>query len=79
MTTFEIFLENLVNISPWFIAKLAFLIFLTVYLAFAVIVIRQVQLMVKTLNGSFDLPLQILSFVHLAFTVFVFLMAVLIL
>jgi len=79
MTTFEIFLENLVNFDPWFIVKLAFLIFLAVYLAFAVIVIRQVQLMVKTLNGSFDLPLQILSFVHMAFAAFVFLMAMAIL
>ena len=79
MTPFEQFLENLVSLSPWGVVKLGFLIFLIVYIVFAGMVIRQVELMIRTLDGSINLPLKILAYIHLIFATFIFLLALIIL
>ena len=79
MTPFELFLENLVNLNPWSLVKIGFLIFLTLYFAFAVVIIRQVKLMIRVLNGALELPLQIMALIHLALAATVFLLALTIL
>jgi len=79
MTSFELFLENLVNLNPWHLVKIGFLIFLALYFAFAIVIIRQVKLMIRVLNGAFELPLQVMALVHLALAATVFLLALTIL
>jgi len=83
MTPAENFIEFLVktipNLSIWFFVKILFVVGLFLYLAFAVIVIRQVGLMGKTLDGEFNLPLKFIAWVHLIISLGVFLLAIFIL
>lgn len=62
-----------------FIIKIAVLILLSIYLVFALIVVRQVKLMTSTLVLGFEAPIIFLSFIHLVFAVLVFLAALIIL
>lgn len=67
MTPFERLVEYLANFSfhlSW-VLKGLFLFGMLFYLAFGVIVIRQVGLMSKTLEGSLDLPIKIIAWIHL--------------
>ena len=83
MTPFERFIQFLVNFSQaltvWFLVKILFLIGLAIYIAFAVIVIRQVNLMTQALDGGFNFPLKIASWIHLLVAIAVFLLALIIL
>jgi len=83
MTPAENFIEFLVktipNLSIWWVIKVLFIIGLFLYLAFAVIVIRQVGLMSKTLNGEFSILLKFIAWVHLIISFGVFLLAIFIL
>jgi len=83
MTPAENFIEFLVktipNLSIWWVIKVLFIIGLFLYLAFAVIVIRQVGLMSKTLNGEFSILLKSIAWVHLIISLGVFLLAIFIL
>jgi len=83
MTPAENFIEFLVktipNLSIWFFIKILFVVGLFLYLAFAVIVVRQVGLMGRTLDGEFNLPLKFIAWVHLIISLGVFLLAIFIL
>lgn len=83
MTPFDAFIQFLTGFLPhfsiWWLVKGLFVIGLTLYLAFAVIVIRQVGLMSKTLDGEFGPPLKLISYVHLLVALAVFLLALVIL
>ena len=63
------------GISVWLVVKIAALILLGMYLVFALIVVRQVKLMTDTLSLGFEGPIILLSYIHLAFAVLVFLAA----
>ncbi|MCH7951602.1 hypothetical protein IH980_02630 [Patescibacteria group bacterium] len=63
--------------SIWGIAKLFVLVGLLLYLAFAVVVIRQVQLMARTVTGELDGKIRAVAWVHFAFAVGIFLLALL--
>jgi len=69
----------LLGISIWFIAKIFVLIGLLLYLAFALVVLRQVQLMIETVEVGFETPIKFLAYVHLAFAVLVLILALIIL
>lgn len=81
MTPFEKLIQFLLTLtfSPWIFLKLLFLIGLLVYLAFAIIVVRQVNLMIRTLNTGFEISLRLISWVHLIVAIGVFLLALVIL
>jgi hypothetical protein len=83
MTPAENFIDFLVktipNLSIWLLVKILFIFGLFLYLAFAVIVIRQVGLMGKTLDGEFNLPLKFIAWTHLIISLGVFLLAIFIL
>ena len=83
MTPAENFIQFLVKIIPtlsiWLLVKILFIIGLVLYFAFALIVIRQVGLMGKTLDGEFNLPLKFVAWVHLIISLGILLLAVLIL
>ena len=60
--------------NPWVLVKILFLIGFFIYICFALIVVRQVDFMIRTLNGLLDLPLRLLARVNLvlALAIFVF-------
>jgi len=65
--------------SIWLVAKvfLCFAIFL--YVIFALVIVRQVSIMLATLELGFETPIRILSWLHLLFAIAVFVLALLIL
>lgn len=67
------------GVSIWLVVKILVLILLAMYLVFALVIVRQVQLMTDTLQLGFEFPVKVLSFVHLIFAIFVFLSALIIL
>jgi len=83
MTPAERFIKFLAEVflkfNFWLLIKAFFIIGLGLYLAFAVIVIRQVGLMGKTLNGSFNSSLKFVAWIHFLASLVVFLLALVIL
>lgn len=69
----------LLGISVWLIVKIFVLLGLVFYFVFALVVVRQVQLMTETLEVGFETQLKILSYLHLAFAILVFLAALIVL
>ena len=71
--------SGLQNFTPLVLVQIIFLVGLLIYLAFAIIVVRQVMLMTRTLNTSFETPVKIVAWVHLGVVLVVFLLALVIL
>jgi len=63
----------------WILIKTLALVLLAMYIVFAFVITRQVKLMTRTLHLGFESPAKILSYLHLAFAVFVFFAALIIL
>lgn len=63
----------------WFIAKIFVCFGFVVYAVFAGVVIKQVGLMLDTLDVQFEKPIRLLAHVHLGISLFVLLLALLIL
>ena len=61
------------------IAKVAIIIGFTIYIIFALVVVKQVELMISTLEVPFEKQVRHLSLVHLLFAVIVLVVAILIL
>ena len=55
-----------IGISIWPIIKIFIIIIMVIYLIFAFVVVRQVQLMTDTLEVGFESQLRFISFIHLA-------------
>lgn len=49
----------------WIVAKVFFLVGLSLYNVFAFVIVRQVDQMTKTLEVGFEAPLKIFAFLHL--------------
>ncbi|OGD62280.1 hypothetical protein A2160_00605 [Candidatus Beckwithbacteria bacterium RBG_13_42_9] len=79
MTPFEQLLQSLFTADVWGLVKLAVLLFMGVYLVFAIVIVRQIKLMINVLDGNLNLPLRLLALAHLVFAGLVFLMALTIL
>lgn len=77
--SFDQLLNFLLGISAWSVVKLLVLLALLLYLIFAIVIIRQVDLMRKALNGILDLPLRIIAWIHLGIALGIFLLAIIIL
>ena len=69
----------LLGISVWFVIKIFVLIAMLLYIAFALVIVRQVQLMTKTLRVGFEFPLKTLSLLHLISAAVLFALALIIL
>ena len=81
MTPFEQFIQNLTfgSFNLWVLIKILFIIGFGLYLAFAVIVIRQVKIMSEVIEGLSVWPLKILAWIHLGIAIFIFLLSIIIL
>lgn len=69
----------ILSLSIWPIIKVFTLILLVIYIIFAFVIVRQVQLMTKTLEVGFETQLKFLSFLHFLFAIGVLIFAILIL
>ncbi len=65
----------LIGISIWPIVKIFFLIALIIYLIFALVVIKQVNIMTDTLDLNFEVPIKILAVAHFLFALAVLVIA----
>jgi hypothetical protein len=82
MTPFEQFIHSL-SIAPvfniWFFVKILFVIGFGLYLAFAVIIIRQVKMMVAVIEGLPVWSLRLFAWIHMGVAIFLFLMSMIVL
>jgi len=79
MTPIEGFLKGLLTIGLFDVIKVMIIFGLVLYLVFAVVVIRQVELMLQALNGALDVPLKLIVGIHLLVAIGVFLVALVVL
>ena len=77
--SFEEILESLLSIQVWDIAKLFISFVFLLYIIFALIIVRQVNLMDKTLIVPIDLPIKLVAWIHLGLAIFTFLLVLIIL
>lgn len=63
----------------WAVVKILILIFLAIYIIFALVLIKQVTLMTTTLEVGFETQLKLLSYLHFLFAIAVFAFAIIIL
>jgi len=79
MSPFEQFLQSLVNIQLGSLTRLFISFSFFLYLLFAFIIIRQVNLMSKTLVVPIDKAIKIMALVHLGLAIFSFVLTLIIL
>ena len=65
----------LIGVSVWLIVKVFFLIGLVIYLIFALVIVRQVNIMTDTLDLSFEVPIKVLAIFHFFFALGVLVIA----
>ncbi len=71
--------ELAADLSFWPILKIMFMIGLLIYIFFAVVMVRQVSLMTKTLELGHENFIKYMSIGHLVFAIGIFLLALIIL
>ena len=83
MTPFDQFIQSLsidsFNSIFWVFLKILFVIGFGLYLAFAVVIVRQVKIMGEVIDGLFTWPFRILSWIHLLVAIFLFLLSLIVL
>lgn len=73
MNQFEI--TTMLGNEIWIVVRYMFLMGLALYLLFALVIVRQVGLMTKTLSVGFELPIKFLAYLHLIAAVLLFFLA----
>jgi len=68
-----------VGFFMWFAVKLIVLVGLGIYIVFASVIVRQEQLMAKTIEAASEKILSILTWLHLGAAIIIFALALLIL
>ncbi|BCX14428.1 MAG: hypothetical protein KatS3mg088_111 [Patescibacteria group bacterium] len=66
---------ELFSFPVWEVVKWFFLFAFFLYIIFSLVIIRQVNLMNKTLEVNFEKPIALLSYIHFLFAVGVFIFA----
>jgi len=67
------------TLSIWPIVKILVIILLGIYIVFAYVIVRQVQLMTDTLVIGFEKQLKFLAFIHFLFAIAVLIFSIFIL
>jgi len=82
MTPFEKLMQTMlggVKIDVWLVAKIGVLLLLLLYVLFSLVVVKQIKLMSKTVNGVMEKQLLVAAKVLVGVAVTVFLIALVIL
>lgn len=66
-------------ISIWLVVKIFLCFAILLYVVFAFVIVRQVSIMLSTLELGFETPIRVLSWVHFLFALAVLVLAILIL
>ncbi len=69
----------IISLSIWPVIKILVIILLGIYIVFAFVIVRQVQLMTDTLEVGFEKQLKFLSFLHFLFAIAVLIFSIIIL
>jgi hypothetical protein len=69
----------ILSLSIWPVIKILVIILLAIYIVFAFVIVRQVQLMTDTLVIGFEKQLKFLAFLHFLFAIAVLVFSILIL
>jgi hypothetical protein len=69
----------MLELSFWMIIKVFILIFLGIYVIFSLVVIKQISLMIQTIEIGFEKQLKLLGYLHFLFSVAVLVFGLLIL
>lgn len=72
-------LNLLLAFFPWGFAKLAVIVLIGLYMVFAVVIVRQEQLMARVVEIPFSPFLRIVSLIHLTAAFMVFILALILL
>jgi hypothetical protein len=67
------------NFQVWGIAKFFMLFAIVIYIVFALVVVKQVKLMTNALELGYESILKLMAYLHLAFSILVFIFALIIL
>lgn len=70
---------NFLSNPIWLILKIFFIVGLSVYAIFALVVIRQVQIMTGTVKLPFELPVKLLALIHFIFAIAILALAFIVL
>lgn len=70
---------SLATPTTWFFVKIACLLGLLVYIAFAFVVVKQVKIMIETLDLGLEKTIRALATVHLFSAVVIFILALILL
>lgn len=73
------FFQFLFSVSIWDVAKILVGFALLLYVGFAIVVVRQVNMMLVTLGGQLELFLRVIAAVHLAGAIFILVLALIVL
>lgn len=77
--SFEQIINSMIAISPFFVLKIFILIGLVFYLIFALVVFRQVKLMLEVIGGTSPNGLSFIAVVHLLAVAVLFICALILL
>jgi hypothetical protein len=66
----------LTGFSLWFIVKIFIVLALFIYLVFALVIIKQVQMMISTIEAGLVTPLKFLSYIHFLFAATILVIAI---
>lgn len=77
--TFENLIRAVISVNPYLVVKLFFIVGLLMYVVFAYVVVRQVQLMSDVLEGHGQQGIKIITLVHMVVVALLFLLALIIL
>ena len=67
------------GISIWLVVKVFVLLALVMYIVFSLVVIRQIRLMLETVDMGLNLPIRFIGWGHFLFAVGIFVIALVIL
>ncbi len=63
----------------WELAKYPVFVLLIIYLAFSAIILKQVKLMIETLEVGFEKPILLIAYAHIFLSMLVFLFSIIVL
>jgi len=67
------------GISIWLVAKIFVVLFLGIYVVFGLVIIKQIRLMLDTLDIGLALIIRLIGWAHLLFAIGVFILGIIIL
>lgn len=79
MTPIESLLQTILTLDLWQIVKVFVLLGIAVYIAFSLLVLKEVYLMARTLKNWLNYIIILISWLHLFFSILVFLLALFVL